>query len=65
MTIGHSVLLGYLVPSVAVEMKSLGDGFIKLIGMRALANVIGNDFATIVIARWEGELDTERMERCV
>ena len=30
--------------------------------VRALVNVIGNAVATIVIARWEGQLDRERMQ---
>ena len=28
---------------------------------RALTNLIGNGVATLVVARWEGELDTARM----
>ena len=28
---------------------------------RALTNVIGNGVATIVVSRWEGELDTGKM----
>jgi aerobic C4-dicarboxylate transport protein len=30
---------------------------------RALTNLIGNGVATIVVAKWEGALDTERMHR--
>jgi aerobic C4-dicarboxylate transport protein len=30
---------------------------------RALTNLIGNGVATIVVARWTGDLDTERMRR--
>jgi aerobic C4-dicarboxylate transport protein len=30
---------------------------------RALTNLIGNGVATIVVARWEGALDTARMHR--
>ena len=30
---------------------------------RALTNLIGNGVATIVVARWTGDLDTERMQR--
>ncbi|QQP93171.1 dicarboxylate/amino acid:cation symporter (plasmid) [Skermanella sp. TT6] len=30
---------------------------------RALTNLIGNGVATVVVARWEGALDTERMHR--
>jgi aerobic C4-dicarboxylate transport protein len=28
---------------------------------RALTNLIGNGVATVVVARWEGELDVARM----
>jgi aerobic C4-dicarboxylate transport protein len=31
--------------------------------MRALTNLVGNGVATIVVAKWERELDVERMER--
>ena len=30
---------------------------------RAMTNLIGNGVATIVVARWTGELDTERLQR--
>jgi aerobic C4-dicarboxylate transport protein len=30
---------------------------------RALTNLVGNGVATVVVARWTGELDTERMRR--
>jgi len=30
---------------------------------RALTNLIGNGVATVVVARWTGELDTARMRR--
>jgi aerobic C4-dicarboxylate transport protein len=28
---------------------------------RALTNLVGNAVATLVVARWEGELDTDRL----
>jgi aerobic C4-dicarboxylate transport protein len=28
---------------------------------RALTNIIGNGVATVVVSKWEGELDKERM----
>jgi aerobic C4-dicarboxylate transport protein len=28
---------------------------------RALTNLVGNGVATVVISRWEGELDTEKL----
>jgi aerobic C4-dicarboxylate transport protein len=30
---------------------------------RALTNLIGNGVATIVVAKWTGDLDTDRMQR--
>ena len=30
---------------------------------RALTNIIGNTAATIVVARWEGELDMEQLHK--
>jgi aerobic C4-dicarboxylate transport protein len=30
---------------------------------RALTNLIGNGVATVVVAKWTGDLDTERMRR--
>jgi aerobic C4-dicarboxylate transport protein len=30
---------------------------------RALTNLVGNGMATIVVAKWEGALDEERMHR--
>ena len=30
---------------------------------RALTNLIGNGVATVVVAKWTGDLDTERMQR--
>jgi aerobic C4-dicarboxylate transport protein len=30
---------------------------------RALTNVVGNGVATLVVSRWQGELDVEKMRR--
>ena len=30
---------------------------------RAITNIIGNGVATIVVAKWEGELDTAMLRR--
>lgn len=32
---------------------------------RALTNLVGNGMATIVVAKWEGALDEERLHRCL
>jgi aerobic C4-dicarboxylate transport protein len=31
--------------------------------MRALTNLVGNGIATVVVAKWEKEIDTARMTR--
>jgi len=51
-----------VVPTIPVAGMALILGVDRFMSeMRALVNVIGNAVATIVIARWEGELDTARM----
>jgi aerobic C4-dicarboxylate transport protein len=37
------------------------DRFMSM--FRAAVNVIGNGVATLVVARWEGELDRETLRR--
>ena len=32
---------------------------------RALTNLVGNGVATIVVSRWEGELDTARLHEAM
>jgi aerobic C4-dicarboxylate transport protein len=32
-------------------------------GARSLTNLIGNGLATIVVAKWDGQLDTKRLKR--
>jgi aerobic C4-dicarboxylate transport protein len=51
-------------------LTSKGSGLALLVGIdrfmseaRALTNLIGNGVATLVIAKWEGSLDVERMRR--
>jgi aerobic C4-dicarboxylate transport protein len=58
-------------------MQPFGDGFIKLIKMtilgidrfmseaRSLTNLVGNDVATLVVARWCGELDDRRLRNAL
>lgn len=51
------------VPSIPVQALALLVGIDKFMSeCRALTNVIGNGVATIVVSRWEGELDTAKMD---
>jgi len=53
-----------VVPTVPVAGMVLIIGIDRFMSeCRALTNFIGNAVATVVIARWEGELDATRLER--
>jgi aerobic C4-dicarboxylate transport protein len=50
------------VPAIPIQSLAILVGIDKFMSeCRALTNVIGNGVATIVVSRWEGELDTARM----
>jgi aerobic C4-dicarboxylate transport protein len=50
------------VPSIPIEALAILVGIDKFMSeCRALTNVIGNGVATIVVSRWEGELDTAKL----
>jgi aerobic C4-dicarboxylate transport protein len=50
------------VPSIPMQSLAILVGIDKFMSeCRALTNVIGNGVATIVVSRWEGELDTTQM----
>ena len=52
------------VPSIPVQSLALLVGIEKFMSeCRALTNVVGNGVATIVVSRWEGELDVDNMRR--
>lgn len=51
-----------VVPSVPIEGMALILGIDRFMSeCRALTNFIGNGVAAVVVARWEGELDRDRM----
>jgi len=53
-----------VVPTVPVAGLALVLGIDRFMSeARALTNFVGNGVATLVIARWEGELDTEVLNR--
>jgi aerobic C4-dicarboxylate transport protein len=50
------------VPAIPVQALALLVGIEKFMSeCRALTNVIGNGVATIVVSRWQGELDSTKM----
>jgi aerobic C4-dicarboxylate transport protein len=50
------------VPSIPVQSLALLVGIEKFMSeCRAITNVVGNGVATIVVSRWEGELDAARL----
>jgi aerobic C4-dicarboxylate transport protein len=53
-----------VIPSIPVAGMALILGIDRFLSMfRALVNMIGNGVATLVLARWEGELDGETLRR--
>jgi aerobic C4-dicarboxylate transport protein len=51
-----------IVPDIPIQSLALLVGIDKFMSeCRALTNLIGNGVATIVISRWEGELDAEAL----
>jgi len=51
-----------VVPSIPIQSLALLLGIDKFMSeCRALTNVVGNGIATIVVSRWEGELDMRKM----
>jgi len=52
------------VPSIPVQSLALLVGIEKFMSeCRALTNVVGNGVATLVVSRWQGELDVEKMRQ--
>ncbi len=52
-----------VIPSIPVAGMALILGIDRFLSMfRALVNMIGNGVATLVLARWEGELDAETLK---
>jgi aerobic C4-dicarboxylate transport protein len=50
------------VPSIPIQSLAILVGIDKFMSeCRALTNVIGNGVATVVVSRWEGELDTVKL----
>jgi aerobic C4-dicarboxylate transport protein len=50
------------VPSIPIQALAILVGIDKFMSeCRALTNVVGNGVATIVVSRWEKELDVSKM----
>ena len=53
-----------VIPTVPVESLALILGIDRFMSeARALTNIVGNGVAAIVVSKWEGELDRERLVR--
>jgi aerobic C4-dicarboxylate transport protein len=53
-----------VIPTIPVAGMALILGIDRFLSMfRALVNMIGNGVATLVLARWEGELDSDTLQR--
>ena len=53
-----------VIPTIPVAGMALILGIDRFLSMfRALINMIGNGVATLVLARWEGELESETLSR--
>ena len=54
------------VPAIPIQALALLVGIDKFMSeCRALTNVVGNGVATIVVSRWEGELDIEKLQEAM
>jgi aerobic C4-dicarboxylate transport protein len=54
------------VPSIPVQALAVLVGIDKFMSeCRALTNVVGNGVATIVVSRWEGELDSDLLREAM
>jgi aerobic C4-dicarboxylate transport protein len=51
-----------LVPAAGLALMFSVDRFMSL--GRALTNLVGNAVAAVIIAKWTGDLDTQKMQTC-
>jgi aerobic C4-dicarboxylate transport protein len=55
-----------IIPDIPIQSLALLVGIDKFMSeCRALTNLIGNGVATIVISRWEGELDVDKLHEAM
>jgi aerobic C4-dicarboxylate transport protein len=59
---GASGVTGAIVPDIPIQSLAILLGIDKFMSeCRALTNLVGNGVATVVISRWEGELDAQKL----
>jgi aerobic C4-dicarboxylate transport protein len=55
-----------IIPDIPIEALAIIIGIDKFMSeCRALTNLVGNGVATIVISRWEGELDRDQLHKAL
>jgi aerobic C4-dicarboxylate transport protein len=55
-----------IIPDIPIQSLAILIGIDKFMSeCRALTNLIGNGVATIVISRWEGELDSQKLNEAM
>ena len=55
-----------IVPDIPIASLAILVGIDKFMSeCRALTNLIGNGVATVVISRWEGELDKDKLHEAM
>ena len=55
-----------IVPDIPIQSLAILLGIDKFMSeCRALTNLVGNGVATVVISRWEGELDTDKLHEAM
>jgi aerobic C4-dicarboxylate transport protein len=55
-----------IVPDIPIQALAVLVGIDKFMSeCRALTNLVGNGVATIVVSRWEGELDREKLNEAM
>jgi aerobic C4-dicarboxylate transport protein len=53
-----------IIPDIPIQSLAILVGIDKFMSeCRALTNLVGNGVATIVVSRWEGELDPEKLRQ--
>jgi aerobic C4-dicarboxylate transport protein len=55
-----------IIPDIPIQALAILVGIDKFMSeCRALTNLVGNGVATVVISRWEGELDTDKLHEAL